>query len=175
MRVRQPRRGLRFAQEADAYLLSEAELGGQHFDRHLALHPLVTGFVHDAHPAATELPLDGVGASQRLDQACGERLVGLVHSGVRWVYAPRFSRVGAAVQPANRFELSACTGRSRRQADVTSDETRWLIGSCCLIGRYRSERAWRGRRFLVARTMLRPPRTMLPLVPLSRMRPCLSD
>src|SRR5213078_4951753 len=74
-------RGLRFAQEPDADFLPEGELGGQDLDRYLTLQALVPGLVDHAHAAATELPLDGVGASQGLDQASGERLVGLIHRG----------------------------------------------------------------------------------------------
>ena len=79
--VGQPRRGLRLAQEPDADLLAKGKLGRQDLDRHLTLQALVPGLVDDPHAAATELPLDGVGASQRLDQASGERLVGVIHQG----------------------------------------------------------------------------------------------
>src|SRR5207249_7474987 len=80
VRVGQPGGGLRLAQEPDADLLAEGELRREYLDGHLAFQALVTRLVHDAHPAAADLPFDRIGAAQRLAQARHQRIVGLGHA-----------------------------------------------------------------------------------------------
>src|SRR5437870_12315002 len=80
VRVGQPGGGLRLAQEPDADLLAEGELRREHLDGHLAFQALVSRLVHDAHPAAADLPFDRIGAAQRLAQAGHQRIVGLGHA-----------------------------------------------------------------------------------------------
>src|SRR5437870_10731450 len=72
--------GLRLAQEPDADLLAEGELGREHLDGHLALQALVPRLIHHAHPAAADLPRDRVGAAQRLAQARHQGVFGLGHA-----------------------------------------------------------------------------------------------
>src|SRR6058998_3158553 len=74
------REEIRLAQEPDADLLAEGELRREHLDGHLAFQALVSRLVHDAHPAAADLPFDRIGAAQRLAQARHQRIVGLGHA-----------------------------------------------------------------------------------------------
>ena len=50
---------------------SDAQLGPEHLDRHLAAVPEVVGQVDRGHPAAAELAEDGVAVGERVDHSRG--------------------------------------------------------------------------------------------------------
>jgi len=91
MRVRQPRRRLGLAHEAQPDLLPEGELRREHFDGDLALQALVAGVEHHTHPTPADLSLKRVGATERLAQAGDECLVCIVHRASREVRADRLA------------------------------------------------------------------------------------
>jgi len=91
MGVRQPRRRLGLAQEAQPDLLAEREIRRQHFDGDLALQALVAGVEHHAHSAPADLSLERVGGAEGPGQAGGECLVCIVHRASREVRADRLA------------------------------------------------------------------------------------
>src|SRR6185312_12417023 len=65
VRVRQPRRRARLAQEEVAQLALRGEMGRQHLDRDVPVEAHIAREEDRTHAAASELALDGVLRSQR--------------------------------------------------------------------------------------------------------------
>jgi hypothetical protein len=66
VRVREAGSGLGFAGESLSDILLKGQLGGQHFDGHPPLEPLVPGPIDHPHAAAADLALYGIGIAQCL-------------------------------------------------------------------------------------------------------------
>ena len=73
VRMRQPRRRLRFAQEPGTDVGPECQVGRQHLDRDRALQLDVASLVDYSHAATADLALDSVRPGERLGQAGFER------------------------------------------------------------------------------------------------------
>ena len=84
-RVAQIRRRGRLALKPAHKLFVEAQLGGQHFDRHLALQQRIKGLVDAGHPATAQFSVDRIAPQLASDQACHSDLA----SG--WWRTPQFT------------------------------------------------------------------------------------
>jgi hypothetical protein len=70
--VRKARGGLRLTAEPLTDIQLECQLGRKNLDGDAALEAIITGAVHDAHPAPSNLALDCVGISQGFGETNGE-------------------------------------------------------------------------------------------------------
>ncbi len=116
VRMGQAGSGLCFAQEADADLLPERQLGREHLDCHRPLEPLIAGMIDDAHAAAADLPFEREGGSKGLTQPLRQQIG---HAVLQSIRALRFSRNQAALQHGHKRRVGSRAPLWRRFPERT--------------------------------------------------------